>query len=262
MPWLATVSTVRDAASRAKGQPAGWRGPHDGARDTELVQAGQDVIPTSARAVPRERSPGGMTIASVLLALLTATSTPAGDSTGPALLDFHAEWCGPCHKIRPAVEQLIRKGYPIKTIDIDQEAQLRQRYHVDSVPTFIVVDGSGREIDRTAGLQSAAELARFYKAAAAKARPPVNSNAHGGSDDDASAGPKTPTTKMKPDPARAGIRKAGLAMIATTARPEPKPMQRLTIPSHGKPSSASGCSATARRVSARVRSSIAPPRNR
>jgi thiol-disulfide isomerase/thioredoxin len=129
-----------------------------------------------------------MTIASVLLALLTATSSPSDDSTRPALLDFHAEWCGPCHKMRPAVEQLIHKGYPIKTIDIDQEAQLRQRYHVDSVPTFIVVDSSGREIDRTAGLQSAAELARFYKAAAAKARPPVNSNAHSGSDDDAGAG--------------------------------------------------------------------------
>ena len=125
-----------------------------------------------------------MTIASVLLALLTASSTPAGNSTGPALLDFHAEWCGPCHKMRPAVEQLIRKGYPIKTIDIDQEAQLRQRYHVESVPTFIVVDGSGREIDRTAGLQSAAELARFYKAAAAKVQPPANSNAHVGSRDD------------------------------------------------------------------------------
>jgi thiol-disulfide isomerase/thioredoxin len=128
-----------------------------------------------------------MTIASVLLALLTATSSPASDSKGPALLDFHAEWCGPCHKMRPAVEQLVRKGYPIKTIDIDHEAQLRQRYHVDSVPTFIVVDGSGREIDRTSGLQSGAELARFYKAAAAKAEPPVNSNAHVGSREDAGA---------------------------------------------------------------------------
>jgi thiol-disulfide isomerase/thioredoxin len=126
-----------------------------------------------------------MTIASVLLALLTATSTPAGDSARPALLDFHAEWCGPCKKMRPAVEQLIRLGYPIKAIDIDQEAQLSRRYHVDSVPTFIVVDGSGREIDRTAGLQSAAELARFYKAAAAKALPPANSNAHTGSGSDA-----------------------------------------------------------------------------
>lgn len=52
-PWLATVARVRNAASRPKGQPAGWREPHDGARDTELVQAGHDVIPTSARAQSR-----------------------------------------------------------------------------------------------------------------------------------------------------------------------------------------------------------------
>jgi thiol-disulfide isomerase/thioredoxin len=122
-----------------------------------------------------------MTIASLLLALLTATSAPASDSSRPVLLDFHAEWCGPCRKARPAVEQLVRKGYPIKTIDIDQEPALRERYHVEAVPTFIVVDASGRELDRTSGPQLASELARFYKAAAAKAQPPVNSNAHVGS---------------------------------------------------------------------------------
>ena len=48
-------------------------------------------------------------------------------------------------------------------------------------PTFIVVDRAGRELDRTSGLESAAELARFYKTAAAKARPPADSNAHVGS---------------------------------------------------------------------------------
>jgi thiol-disulfide isomerase/thioredoxin len=128
-----------------------------------------------------------MTIASVLLALLTAASSPASDSTGPALLDFHAEWCGPCRTMRPAIEQLIRKGYPIKAIDIDQEPKLRQRYHVESVPTFVVVDGSGRELDRTSGAQPAGELARFYKAAVAKAQPPVNSNAHAGSREDVGA---------------------------------------------------------------------------
>ena len=90
--------------------------------------------------------------------------------------------------MRPAVEQLIRKGYPIKSIDIDQEPELGERYHVESVPTFIVVDGSGRELDRTLGPQPAAELARFYMAAAAKAQPPANSNAHVGSREDAATG--------------------------------------------------------------------------
>jgi hypothetical protein len=73
--------------------------------------------------------------------------------------------------MRPAVEQLKKSGYPVKAIDIDQEPELQQRYHVKSVPTFIVIDSGGREIDRTSGAQPAAELARFYKTAAAKARP-------------------------------------------------------------------------------------------
>jgi thiol-disulfide isomerase/thioredoxin len=124
-----------------------------------------------------------MTIASVLLALLTVTASPDGSAKRPVLLDFSAEWCGPCRTMRPAIEQLIRKGYPVKAIDIDQEPELKQRYHVESVPTFIVVDGSGRELDRTSGAQPVAELARFYKTAAAKARPPANSNSHVGDRD-------------------------------------------------------------------------------
>jgi thiol-disulfide isomerase/thioredoxin len=137
-----------------------------------------------------------MTIASVLLALLTATTSPAGDSTGPVLLDFHSQSCGPCRKARPAVELLIRNGYAIKTIDIEQEPAVAKRYDVTVVPTFIMVDPSGRELDRTTGLQSAAQLAQFYKAAVARAQPPANSNAHvnsrpkaGASADDEEADP-------------------------------------------------------------------------
>ena len=47
-PRLAKVSTVRNAASRPKAQPAECRTPRDGACDTELVQPGPDVTPTSA----------------------------------------------------------------------------------------------------------------------------------------------------------------------------------------------------------------------
>ncbi len=123
-----------------------------------------------------------MTIASLLLAVLTTAYAPPSDANAePVLLDFHAEWCGPCQKMRRAVDQLSRQGYPIKSIDIDQSPELATRYRVQSVPTFIVVDGSGRVLDRTAGLQPAADLARFYRAAALKAQPPANSNGHVGS---------------------------------------------------------------------------------
>jgi len=129
-----------------------------------------------------------MTIASLLLAVLTtASAPPSGTTAEPVLLDFHAEWCRPCQTMRRAVDQLSRQGYPIKSIDIDQSPELASRYRVQSVPTFIVVDSSGRVLDRTAGLQPAADLARFYRAAALKAQPPANSRAHVGSREPAAA---------------------------------------------------------------------------
>ncbi len=90
----------------------------------------------------------------------------------------------------PAVEQLIREGYPIKRIDIDEEPDLPRRYHVEAVPAFIVVDRDGRELGRLSGPRSASDLARFYKTSAAKARPaadsssPVASRGDRGSGDD------------------------------------------------------------------------------
>src|SRR5262249_25562443 len=122
-----------------------------------------------------------MTIASLLLALVTAANSPSSGAVSDlTLLDFHSERCGPCREMRPAVKELIVKGYPVKSIDIEHSSDLAERFGVSAVPTFIVVDGSGRELDRTSGLQPAAVLARFYLAAKAKALARVNSNAPAG----------------------------------------------------------------------------------
>ena len=129
-----------------------------------------------------------MTVATLLLALLTATNPSSGGGpSDPVLLDFHADWCGPCQRMRPAVDQLSRKGYPVKSINIDRSQAVAQRYGVQAVPTFIVVDGSGRELDRTSGLQPAAALERFYLAARAKAEPPDRPDAQAVPRDDSRA---------------------------------------------------------------------------
>jgi thiol-disulfide isomerase/thioredoxin len=110
-----------------------------------------------------------MTIATLLIALI---ATPSGDATGePLLLDFHASWCGPCQQMRPAIEQLIQKGYRVKSVDVDDSPELAARYHVKDVPTFIIVDSKGRALAQTKGSQPAIQLAKMYLAAKSKAKP-------------------------------------------------------------------------------------------
>jgi thiol-disulfide isomerase/thioredoxin len=133
-----------------------------------------------------------MTIATLLLALI---ATPTGDATGePLLLDFHASWCGPCKQMRPAIEQLIQKGYQVKSVDVDDSPDLAARYKVQNVPTFIVVDPSGEPLARTMGAQPAGQLARMYLAAKAKLRPIPTAN----DPPDDERNPVVPTEEIEP----------------------------------------------------------------
>ena len=108
-----------------------------------------------------------MTIAALMLALIA--STPAAEADARAtILDFTSTHCGPCQQMRPEIERLIDKGYPVKAVDIDRDQALAQRYRVSAVPTFIVVDGKGRALARTEGYQPAGQIATLYRQARAK----------------------------------------------------------------------------------------------
>lgn len=108
-----------------------------------------------------------MFLANRLLALVLLAGSPTdGD---PLMLDFSASWCGPCQSTRPHVEKLKKLGYPIREIDVDNDPdRLAERFQVESVPTFVVVESDGSELDRLTGAQTASELASFYRRAARK----------------------------------------------------------------------------------------------
>jgi thiol-disulfide isomerase/thioredoxin len=109
-----------------------------------------------------------MTLATTLVLAILSASAPAAERDAPVLLDFHAEWCGPCKQMRPAVEQLRDKGYPVRSIDIDASPELAERYGVGQVPTFVVVDRAGKELARNSGAQPVANLANLYNSASTK----------------------------------------------------------------------------------------------
>lgn len=64
------------------------------------------------------------------------------------VLDFTADWCGPCRKSAPAINRLEKAGWKIVRIDIDERADLASKWKITAVPTYIVLKGN-KEVTRT-----------------------------------------------------------------------------------------------------------------
>ena len=63
------------------------------------------------------------------------------NSTKPVLLDFYADWCGPCRMVSPLVEQIAEENpqYLVGKINVDSEPELAQAFGVLSIPMLVVL---------------------------------------------------------------------------------------------------------------------------
>ena len=86
---------------------------------------------------------------------------------GVTLVDFHAEWCGPCRMLGPVLEQVAKEmsgKANFGKIDIDTEQKTAAQFQVTSVPTLILFK-DGREVNRLVGLRDADAIKEFVTAA-------------------------------------------------------------------------------------------------
>lgn len=75
---------------------------------------------------------------------------------------FTADWCGPCKKVRPIVEDINRESPSLKfqIIDADTSIDLIKKFEIKSVPTFILIK-DGEVINRLTGAQTKETLEEF-----------------------------------------------------------------------------------------------------
>ena len=75
------------------------------------------------------------------------------------VIDFYADWCGPCKMLAPVLEEIAKEKNNTKfvKINVDDAQELAMEYNIMSIPTLVVIK-NGKEVNRIVGLASKSEL--------------------------------------------------------------------------------------------------------
>ena len=73
---------------------------------------------------------------------------------GKVLVDFNADWCGPCQMLKPVLEEIASERNEVKiiSVNIDDEDELATKYGVMSIPCLVLFE-NGQEINRSIGFK-------------------------------------------------------------------------------------------------------------
>ena len=84
-------------------------------------------------------------------------------STGTTLVDFYADWCGPCRMLSPIIESVadsLSGQINVVKVDVDKSPNLARRFNVKGIPTLLVVK-DGNVVNRKTGMGTREQLLEF-----------------------------------------------------------------------------------------------------
>lgn len=148
-----------------------------------------------------------------LQAAMLAVALAGGDTV---LLDFYADWCGPCRQMEPVVHQLQAAGYPVRKVNLDRERHLASRFGVTAIPCFVLLV-DGKEVKRLVGPQSQKDLESMLASAGARAAKNAIARAQSPDDQAATSFPSIPSGPLGSPPPADLPGRANLAPVTADA---------------------------------------------
>ena len=81
------------------------------------------------------------------------------NSEKPVLLDFYADWCGPCRMVSPLVDEIAKENpqYLVGKVNVDSEMELAAEFGVESIPMLVVMK-NGEIVNKSVGARPKAQI--------------------------------------------------------------------------------------------------------